>query len=222
MKDYKELSRIEFNKQAEKFDTAENCYKLCQDSYDPANEEIKSKTFNDLLDIGCGTGNTIAMLLKDLPNVKYTGIDLAEKMIEVAKKKVVNENVTFVVGDAENLPFEDNSFDVILCKESIHHYPNPEKFFQESYRVLRPNGRLVIVDMRINAPIRALWNHVLFPYVIKMGDCHVFNETEIRDLYTNNGFEVTKYDALPKLRFLSSGFKKPSKVDDNITQEKEQ
>ncbi|OUM68632.1 hypothetical protein PIROE2DRAFT_3623 [Piromyces sp. E2] len=223
MKDYKELSRIEFNKQAEKFDTAKNnCYELCQDSYDPANDEIKKVPFNDFLDIGCGTGNTIEMLLKDFPNANYTGIDLAEKMIEVAKKKVQHDNVEFIVGDAENLPFEDNKYDVIICKESVHHYPNPEAFFKECNRVLRPNGRLIIVDMKVNAAFRAFWNKVLFPYLIKMGDCHVFNEDEIKKLYADYGFGDVSYRALPKMRFISVGFKKVEKtVTDPILSVKE-
>jgi len=208
MKDYKELSRIEFNKQAEKFDTATNYYQLCQDSYDPANKEISKEPFKDFLDIGCGTGNTIEKLSKEYPDSHFTGLDLAEKMIEVAKKKVKSDNVEFLVGDAENLPFEDNKFDIIICKESIHHYPNPEKFFKESYRVLRPNGRLIIVDMNVFAPLRLFWNKVLFPYVVNMGDCHVFNEAEIKECYTSNGFEVQNFQVLPKMRFLVSGAKK--------------
>jgi len=67
MKDYKELSRIEFNKQAEKFDTAKNYYKVCQDSHDPANKEVAKEPFKNFLDMGCGTGNTIESLIKKLP-----------------------------------------------------------------------------------------------------------------------------------------------------------
>ncbi|KAG4105507.1 methylase [Neocallimastix lanati (nom. inval.)] len=207
MKDYKELSRIEFNKQAEKFDTAKNYYKVCQDSHDPANKEVAKEPFKNFLDMGCGTGNTIESLIKNYPDAHYTGIDIAEKMIEVAKKKVQNENVEFVVGDSENLPFEDNKFDVILCKESIHHYPNPEKFFNEAYRVLRPNGRLIIVDMNVNAVTRLFWNKVLFPHIINLGDCHVFSEAEIKEYYTNHGFVVLNFQSLPKWRFISSGRK---------------
>lgn len=62
-------------------------------------------------------------------------------MIEVAGRKKM-KGVELVVGDCEDLPFAENSFDAVICCESFHHYPDPQKFFDSVYRVLRPNGRL--------------------------------------------------------------------------------
>ena len=52
-----------------------------------------------------------------------------------------------VVGDCENFPFENDSFDAIICSMSFHHYPNPQAFFDSVKRCLRPNGRLILRDV---------------------------------------------------------------------------
>lgn len=70
-------------------------------------------------------------------------------MIEQAQKKNI-PNATFVVGDCENFPFEDNSFDSIICSNSFHHYPNPQAFFDSVQRCLRPGGRLILRDASSN------------------------------------------------------------------------
>ena len=88
----------------------------------------------------------LGMFCSDIPGKNYTGVDLSHKMIAVAEKKRL-EGVQFTVGDCEALPFSDSSFDVITCSMSFHHYPNPDKFFQNVSHVLRKNGRLVLRDM---------------------------------------------------------------------------
>lgn len=207
MKDYKELSRQEFNREAEKFDNASvtDVYSMCKNSYEPILNEVKEETFETLLDVGCGTGNSIERLCKDLPNKKYVGIDLAEKMVEIAQKKEI-KNSRFVVGDAEKLPFSDNQFDVIICKESFHHYPNVEKFFQSAYRVLKPGGRLIILDMTCPAPLRWLYNHVLLKCINK-GDVHVYNMREMEKLYADAGFSLEKKRREKEFRFVTVGRK---------------
>ena len=66
-------------------------------------------------------------------------------MIEAANAKGL-DGVSFVVGDCEALPFEAESFDAVICSNSFHHYPNPQKFFDSVRRVLRPGGRLILQD----------------------------------------------------------------------------
>ena len=55
--------------------------------------------------------------------------------------------LVFVVGDCENFPFEENSFDAIICSSSFHHYPNPQAFFHSVKKCLRPGGRLILRDL---------------------------------------------------------------------------
>lgn len=101
--------------------------------------------FNDVLDCGCGTGPMIQLLHDKYPDKRYVGLDLTPEMINVANAKKLS-NTEFVVGDSENLPFEENSFDAIICSNSFHHYPNPQNFFNSAYCVLRKGGRLILRD----------------------------------------------------------------------------
>ena len=118
----------------------------------------------------------LTLLHKKYPEKHYTGIDLTPKMIEIAKAKKM-ENVELVVGDCENLPFADNSFDAVICCESFHHYPNPQDFFNSVYRVLRPNGRLILRDMTMNSSvIRWFCNHIEMPLAHLVGRSVLSNE----------------------------------------------
>lgn len=79
------------------------------------------------------------------PEKHFTGLDLTLEMIHVAQEKKLS-NTTFVVGDCENIPFPENSFDAIISSNSFHHYPNPQDFFNSAYRVLKKGGRLILRD----------------------------------------------------------------------------
>ena len=151
--EYKELSIREFTKAAEIYDSGRaGIYEMCKDDYPPILEELKKDDFEDLLDVGCGTGPMVELLASEFPDRRYTGLDLTPRMIEVANAKDI-ENAHFVVGDAENLPFDDASFDAVICANSFHHYPNPQAFFDGVARVLRPGGKLVLRDYTAAAPV---------------------------------------------------------------------
>ena len=114
--EYKELSIREFTKAAEVYDSGHaGIYEMCKDDYPPILEELKKDDFEDLLDVGCGTGPMVELLASEFPDRCYTGLDLTPRMIEVANAKSI-ENACFVVGDAENLPFDGASFDACLSK----------------------------------------------------------------------------------------------------------
>jgi ubiquinone/menaquinone biosynthesis C-methylase UbiE len=68
--------------------------------------------------------------------IKLYGLGISEKMIEIAKKNLGNK-AELRVGDSEYMPWEDDSFDVIVCNASFHHYPNPKKVLLEMKRVLK-------------------------------------------------------------------------------------
>jgi ubiquinone/menaquinone biosynthesis C-methylase UbiE len=100
-----------------------------------------------LLDIATGgghTANAFAPLVK-----KVTALDLTAKMLAAAESFITgngHSNVEYVRGDAENLPFPDDSFDIVTCRIAPHHFPNVDRFIKEVYRVLKPNGQFLLDD----------------------------------------------------------------------------
>lgn len=195
---YKKLSLKEFDQAAEKFDDNDpSVYNMCRKDYPDVLAEVIKESFFDLLDAGCGTGAMLGMFKNDHPDKNYTGIDLSQKMIETAKKKKL-DGVHFVVGDCENLPFAENSFDVVTCSMSFHHYPNPEKFFQRLHRILRPGGRLILRDMATKSRF-IMWfiNHIEIPIVNKVlrkGDVHVYSREDIQRLCRKSGLRLELYE----------------------------
>ncbi len=195
---FKKITLREFDKAAEKFDDNDpSVYNMCRKDYPDVLAEVMKEPFSDLLDAGCGTGAMLGMFKKDFPDKNYTGIDLSKKMIETAKRKKL-DGVHFVAGDCENLPFSENSFDVVTCSMSFHHYPNPENFFRSLHRVLRPGGRLILRDMASKSKVM-MWffNHIEIPVLrtlLHKGDVHVYTKEDIQKLCRISGLRLECYE----------------------------
>ena len=116
---------------------------------------LEIKDGDIILDVGCGTGTVLNYVRKN-KQIKGFGIDVSEAMIDMAKGK--NTVCEFMVGDAGNLQFEDNSIDVLTACMAYHHFPDQDRFRKEAYRVLKPGGCLYICDPRFPAPIRWFFN----------------------------------------------------------------
>ncbi|HLO12611.1 MAG TPA: class I SAM-dependent methyltransferase [Pseudoneobacillus sp.] len=100
-----------------------------------------------VLDVATGGGHTANAFAPLVKNV--VAVDLTEKMLIAAEKFITGngyQNVQFTVGDAENLPFQDQSFDIVTCRIAPHHFPNVEAFIKEVYRVLKPEGQFLLDD----------------------------------------------------------------------------
>ena len=101
-----------------------------------------------ILDVGCAGGLICHRLKECLPNAEITGLDYDTGHIDYAKKKTKELNLpcTFIAGDATQLPFEDNTFDVCYSHTVIN-FCDPVKFVGEQHRVLKPGGRMIILDV---------------------------------------------------------------------------
>lgn len=109
----------------------------------------------DVLEVGCGHGGGASYLLRNLSPASYTGLDLNAAGIDFCQRRHPLTNLTFVQGDAEDLPFPDESFDVLLNVESSIHYRSFPRFLAEVTRVLRPGGHFLYTDGRTASDARA-------------------------------------------------------------------
>jgi len=112
-------------------------------------ELYKKEKIDLIVDVACGTGDMMSTWekgskKKNLEISEIRGIDLSEGMISVGKQKFPNMN--FVIGDAANLPIEDNKADILSIAYGIRNVIERKKAFQEFYRVLKPGGILTILE----------------------------------------------------------------------------
>ena len=108
---------------------------------------------DSILDIATGTGDLAIQFAESTPATKIVGLDLSEGMLSVARKKVagktLGQNIEFIKGDSEALPFSDNSFDAITVSFGIRNFENLEKGLSEILRVLKKDGVFVILETSV-------------------------------------------------------------------------
>jgi len=201
-REYKELTVKEFTKAADIYESDQaGIYEICKEDYPYISSELDKEDFTDLLDCGCGSGPMISLLYEKDPTKNYTGLDITPRMIEVARQKNL-KGVSWVVGDCENLPFEKDSFDAIICSNSFHHYPNPQAFFDSAKRVLRVGGRLILQDYTASKLVLWLMNHTEMPLanLVGHGDVAAYSLDEIKVFCNRAGLKIEKLERAKKFR----------------------
>jgi len=135
-------------------------YDLAADDYDKNESYLNSFEKNrflpllgnakdkKILDVGAGTGRLAIQLAK--MGAEVTALDVSPKILDELNKKY--PNIKTVVGDAESLLFEDNSFDIVVATFLIVHLKNPSLFFSEAYRVLKNSGKLLVTNINQKEP----------------------------------------------------------------------
>ena len=105
-----------------------------------------------ILDIATGTGD-LAINLAETKAEKIIGLDISKGMLEIGKQKVIKKNLTtkieMVLGDSENIPYDDNTFDAITVAFGVRNFESLDKGLEEILRVLKPKGTFVILETSI-------------------------------------------------------------------------
>lgn len=140
-----------------------------------------------VLDVGCGTGVFAARIREALPNATVWGVDLVAGMLARGRDRWRHHrgHVAPVQGDSERLPFASGSFDAVTCANSFHHYPQQDRAVAEMRRVLKPGGRLLLIDGYRDRP----WGWLIYDVCVAgiEGAVHHASARRFRDLFTHAG-----------------------------------
>ena len=123
---------------------------------DLISQRLENLNVQQVLEIGCGGGFNAKHLAERLKDCCFTGFDLSESHIRSAcKERKGFSNLIFAVGDYQDLQYEDNSYDTVFAVECLCQASNVRQALEEICRVLRPSGRLLVIDCFRSAPLDA-------------------------------------------------------------------
>jgi len=152
------------------------------------------------LEIGCASGIGSFLIKNYFSPNKIVSIDLDERMVEVARKKIQDPSITFENGDASKLKFENNHFDAIFDFIVIHHIPDWKGCLRELYRVLKPGGKFFIYEVSIESfdglygkimkitsehPYEKMYRRVDFIQYLKKIGFKIIKEENIKNIKRN-------------------------------------
>ncbi len=149
--------------------------------------DLKDKA---ILDVGCGRGGNCSYLARYTNAKKIVGLDFCAESIEFCKRTHQYDRVSFQQGDAQSLPFDDESFDFVINIESSHCYPDINRFYQEAGRVLKKSGTFCYADV-IFSP--ALQNKYQLPngFFEYAGLTFKKRDEKHEEMLQNCGFNIT-------------------------------
>ena len=160
----------------------------------------KGRKVNSILDVGCADGKMLELLLEEVKVHNYKGVDFDQKLINLANEDIKKH---LEVGNALNLRFKDNNFDVLISTAVIEHLENPEKFLKESYRVLKEGGIIILTTPSpLFEKLGTLVGHL-------KDETHfeTYNLKELKSLLRKNGFRI-----LESKRFMISPMGMPFEI----------
>jgi demethylmenaquinone methyltransferase/2-methoxy-6-polyprenyl-1,4-benzoquinol methylase len=132
---------------------------------------LKESKPSSILDVATGTADLAITAHKILQPEKITGVDISTKMLEVGRRKIkkkrLSDTITLEEGSAENLPYEDNTFDAITVAFGVRNFEDLNKGLAEMYRVLKEDGSLVVLEFSKPKvfPLKQLFN-IYFKYML--------------------------------------------------------
>jgi ubiquinone/menaquinone biosynthesis C-methylase UbiE len=167
---------------------------------------LELRTGERLLDLGCGVGREALAASRIVGDSgRVIGIDLTPEMIQMAFKTAKASDATnlkFMVGNMEDLQFENAFFNAVISNCAINHARNKDLVFQEIYRVLKPGGRIVIADAMTKKPLPAYIKNDPEQWAACFGGA--LTEQEFLDLVHDVGFQTV--EVLKRREYIKNGF----------------
>lgn len=163
-----------------------------------------------ILDIATGTGDLAINLTKTNAS-KIIGLDISEGMLNVGREKVEKlhlNQIEMVLGDSENIPFEDNSFDAITVAFGVRNFENLEKGLTEIYRVLKPTGTFVVLETSVPTKTPFKQGYTFYTKYIMPTIGKIFSKDKVAYKYLSDSAAVFPYgkafnNILQKIRFIN-------------------
>lgn len=152
-----------------------------------------------ILDLGCGSGAFTRHLLK--LNGQIFGLDISYDLVIGADSK---DKVKFVLGDLENLPFANATFDIVVFSGVLHHFSSLQKPVEEAYRILKKNGRCFAYDPNKRNPIMWIFRNKKSPFYYSAGitpNERLLTKEEIEAVFSSNGFLKIKAFSISGIPF---------------------
>ena len=182
--------REQYNRQAEIYDRRWNSYLSKTLSFLKAWAKIPAD--KTVLDVACGTGELERILLQENPQQKIVGVDISEKMLETARQKLsAYPQVAWQTARASELPFNDRRFDLVISASSFHYFDDPIASLKQMKRVLKSDGKVVILDW-----CKDYWGCQILDLFLKVFDPayqRCYTQNEFHNLLTEAGFEIRRH-----------------------------
>ncbi len=167
------------------------------DDLDLALEKLGDPDGWEVLDVATGTGHTAFFFSQRLAHV--FAVDINDEMLEVAQEESDRRSLAcrFLKGAADELPFDDETFDLVTCRLAAHHFQDPAAFLAEGHRVLRPGGRLLLIDNIVPIGSAGKW---INEFETRRDPSHVacLTEKAWKDLFQDSGFSEIELQQFPR------------------------
>lgn len=175
---------------------------LLGESFHPGGPELSRELVEPLvlpvgarvLDVACGTGTTALLTARAHPQVEVVGVDFSTKNVDKARERARAagaERVSFQAGDAADLPFDDASFDAVICECAVSTFADKPAVATEFRRVLRPKGQLALSDMCVYAALPEALAEFVAPWTCVADALTVEG---YQSLFLEAGFRVWRYE----------------------------